>query len=330
MPPPQSQSDAAPLLEVRGLKKYFPVRKGLFSRVHGYVKAVDGVSLALARKSALGLVGESGCGKTTLGRTVLRLLEPTAGQILFRGRDLASLDTEALRLERRHMQIVFQDPYSSLNPRMTAGAIVGEALAVHGLAQGAELRESVCALLERVGLAAEHMGRYPHEFSGGQRQRIGIARAIALNPDFIVCDEPVSALDVSIQAQVINLLMDLQEEFGLSYLFIAHDLAVVRHISERVAVMYMGKIVEIGSRDELFANPQHPYTHALLSAVPVPDPKTQRKRIVLQGGVPSALNPPSYCRFFDRGCARCSARCNQEEPHLHSVGADHQVACFAV
>ncbi len=319
-----------PLLDVRELKKHFPVRKGLFSRVHGYVKAVDDVSLALARKSALGLVGESGCGKTTLGRTVLRLLEPTAGQILFRGRDLAALDAEALRLERRHMQIVFQDPYSSLNPRMTAGAIVGEALAVHGLAQGAELRERVRGLLERVGLSAEHMGRYPHEFSGGQRQRIGIARAIALNPDFIVCDEPVSALDVSIQAQVINLLMDLQEEFGLSYLFIAHDLAVVRHICERVAVMYMGKIVEIGSCDELFNHPQHPYTHALLSAVPVPDPKSRRKRIVLQGGIPSAFNPPGYCRFFDRGCARCSARCNQEEPHLHPVGPDHQVACFAV
>ena len=320
----------ANLLEVHHLRKYFAVRKGLFRQVQGYVKAVDGVSFAIKKKQTLGLVGESGCGKTTAGRTILRLIEPSAGWVIFGGRDITVLSRSELRRERRHMQIIFQDPYSSLNPRMTAGAIVGEALKIHGVARGAELRERVRGLLERVGLQAEHMGRYPHEFSGGQRQRIGIARALALNPKFIVCDEPVSALDVSIQAQVINLLEDLQEEFFLSYLFIAHDLAVVRHISDRVAVMYMGKIVEIASCDELFGNPLHPYTHALLSAVPVPDPKSQRKRIVLEGGVPSALNPPDYCRFCDRGCPRRMSVCKQQEPPLRDVAPDHKVACFAV
>ena len=320
----------ASLLEVRGLEKYFPVRRGLLRRVVGHVKAVDGVSFHLKRKQTLGLVGESGCGKTTAGRTILRLLEPTGGEILFRGRDLALLSRAALRAERRNMQIIFQDPYSSLNPRMTAGAIVGEGLTVHGLARGPELRARVHDLLHRVGLQDEHMDQYPHEFSGGQRQRIGIARALALNPQFIVCDEPVSALDVSIQAQVINLLEDLQEEFELSYLFIAHDLSVVRHISDRVAVMYMGKIVEIGACDELFENALHPYTHALLSAVPVPDPKSKRKRIVLEGGVPSALNPPDYCRFYDRGCPRRMPRCRERCPALTDVGDDHRVACLAV
>ena len=318
------------LLQVRHLKKYFPVRRGVFRRVQAQIKAVDDISFEIKKKQTLGLVGESGCGKTTAGRTILRLIEPTAGQILFRGRQLARLSPKELRLERRNMQIIFQDPYSSLNPRMTAGAIVGEALQIHGLARGAELRDRVRGLLERVGLQAEHMHHYPHEFSGGQRQRIGIARAIALNPEFIVCDEPVSALDVSIQAQVINLLEDLQEEFHLSYLLIAHDLAVIRHISDRVAVMYMGKIVEIAASDELFKNPLHPYTHALLSAVPVPDPKSRRRRIVLEGGVPSALNPPDYCRFYERGCPRRTPACKQSEPPLLSVGPDHKVACFTV
>ena len=318
------------LLQVHGLQKHFPVRRGLFRRITGYIKAVDGISFDLKPKQTLGLVGESGCGKTTAGRTIIRLLEPTGGEVLFNGNNLARLSPADLRVERRNMQIIFQDPYSSLNPRMTAGAIVGEALAIHGVARGAELRSRVHELLKRVGLQAEHMDRYPHEFSGGQRQRIGIARAIALNPRFIVCDEPVSALDVSIQAQVINLLENLQEEFDLSYLFIAHDLSMVRHISDRVAVMYLGKIVEIGSRDELFENPLHPYTFALLSAVPMPDPKSKRKRIVLEGGVPSALNPPDYCRFYDRGCPSRMPGCKQSEPPLLDIGPDHKVACFAV
>ena len=318
------------LLTVKDLRKHFPVRRGLLRRVCGYVKAVDGVSFDLTRKQTLGLVGESGCGKTTAGRTIIRLLEPTAGHVVFHGRDLSGLSGERLRRMRRHMQIIFQDPYSSLNPRMTAGAIIGEGLLIHGIARGGEVRGRVRALLERVGLEAEHASRYPHEFSGGQRQRIGIARALALHPEFIVCDEPVSALDVSIQAQVINLLEDLQEEFDLSYLFIAHDLSVVRHISDRVAVMYLGKIVEIGRCDAIFEDPQHPYTHALLSAVPVADPKAKRKRIVLEGGVPSAMNPPDYCRFCDRGCPRRTAVCKEQEPQLLDVGPDHKVACFAV
>jgi oligopeptide/dipeptide ABC transporter ATP-binding protein len=325
-----AKSRDEPLLEVSDLRKHFPVRRGLLRKVAAQVKAVDGISFTLGRKETLGLVGESGCGKTTAGRSILRLIEPTGGRVVFRGRDILGLSTEELRIERRHMQIIFQDPYSSLNPRMTAGAIVGEALAIHRMARGPEQRDRVRGLLERVGLEAGHMDRYPHEFSGGQRQRIGIARAIALNPDFIVCDEAVSALDVSIQAQVINLLQDLQEQFRLSYLFIAHDLAVVKYVSDRVAVMYMGKIVEAASCEELFGNPLHPYTLALLSAVPVPDPKTHRKRIILEGGVPSALNPPDYCRFYDRGCKRCAAQCKEDEPHLHDVGGGHWVACFAV
>ncbi len=315
---------------MRHLKKYFPIRTGLFRGVRGYVKAVDDVSFEIGKKQTLGLVGESGCGKTTTGRAILRLIEPTSGEVSFRGRDLLALPAGDLRRERRNMQIIFQDPYSSLNPRMSAGAIIGEGLKIHGMARGRELRERVGQILERVGLLPEHAERYPHEFSGGQRQRIGVARAIALDPVFVVCDEPVSALDVSIQAQVINLLEDLQEEFSLSYLFIAHDLSVIKHISHRVAVMYMGKIVEIGLCREIFENPLHPYTVALLSAVPVPDPKAKRKRIVLEGGVPSALNPPSYCRYHDRGCPRRMTVCKELEPQLVAAGRDHKVACSAV
>src|ERR1051326_1260776 len=269
------------LIKVEGLKKHFPVKKGVFSRVVGQVRAVDGVSFEVKKQETLGLVGESGCGKTTVGRTLLRLLEPTAGKVTFDGVDFFGLDKSSLRQIRRRMQIIFQDPYSSLNPRMTVEQIVGEGMAIHGMANGSERRDRVVAMLKRVGLQAEHLTRYPHEFSGGQRQRIGIARALILNPDFVVCDEAVSALDVSVQAQVINLLEELQAEMHLSYLFIAHDLNVVRHISDHVAVMYLGKIVEYATTEELFRNPLHPYTQALLSAIPIPDPTTRRKRIIL-------------------------------------------------
>ncbi len=319
-----------PLLQVRELRKLFPVRKGVFRRVAAWVHAVDGVSFDLSRGETLGLVGESGCGKTTVGRTLLRLYEPTSGQVMFDGQDVMRLGRSELRALRRRMQIIFQDPYSSLNPRMTVESIVGEALTIHGVARGRARRERVAGLLEKVGLSAEHMSRYPHEFSGGQRQRVGIARAIALNPDFIVCDEAVSALDVSIQAQIINLLEDLQGELGLSYLFIAHDLSVVRHISRRVAVMYVGKIVELAGCEELFANPLHPYTLALMSAVPRPDPRTKRHRLLLEGDVPSPINPPSYCRFYDRGCPRRMDVCREQEPPLEDKGGGHWCACWAV
>jgi len=321
---------AEPLLSVSDLQKHFPVKRGLLRKTVGVIKAVDGISFDIHRKTTLGLVGESGCGKTTVGRCVLRLIGPTGGRILFHGREMRDLTRQELRGEWRRMQMIFQDPYSSLNPRMTASSIVGEPLGIHGIARGKEQRERVRELFNRVGLKPEHMDRYPHEFSGGQRQRIGIARAIALNPDLIICDEPVSSLDVSIQAQVINLLEDLQAEFGLSYLFIAHDLSVVRHISHRIAVMYCGQIVEVGSCAEVFGNPRHPYTLALLSAVPILDPKARRKRIILEGGVPSALNPPAYCRFHDRNCPLRMGMCKQGQPPLHPVGPDHQVACFAV
>lgn len=323
---PQTSTDRY-LLEVRGLRKYFPVRTGVFSRVRAWVRAVDGVSLGVRPGETLGLVGESGCGKTTLGRTVIRLLEPTAGDILFEGRSILGLRGKQLRALRRHMQIIFQDPYGSLNPRMTVGRIVGEPFAVHGIARGRERRRLVGELLERVGLDPEAMDRYPHEFSGGQRQRIGIARAIALRPKFIVCDEPVSSLDVSIQAQILNLLEDLQEEFGLSYLFIAHDLRVVAHISQRVAVMYLGRIVELAPTEELYRKPLHPYTRALLAAIPVLDPETRRRKIHLPGDVPSPINPPPGCPFHPR-CPTAEQSCRAEQPQLEELSPGHLVACL--
>jgi oligopeptide/dipeptide ABC transporter ATP-binding protein len=317
------------LLEVRGLRKYFPIRRGVFSRISGWVRAVDGVDLTLRRGETLGLVGESGSGKTTTGRCILRLIEPTGGSVRFDGVDLLTLPAPEMRRMRRQLQIIFQDPYGSLNPRMKVGSIVGEPLAIHRIARGSERRDRVAELLRKVGLDPSAMKRYPHEFSGGQRQRIGIARALALNPKLIICDEPVSALDVSIQAQVINLLMDLQEEFSLTYLFIAHDLSVVEHISDRVAVMYLGKIVEVGDAETLYRNPQHPYTKALLSAIPVPDPDTRPERIELKGELPSPSDPPSGCAFHPR-CPVAIGRCTTEEPALIEVGGGHRASCHLV
>ncbi len=314
-----------PLLEVRDLRKHFPVRGGLLRREGAAVRAVDGVSLDLAPGETLGVVGESGCGKTTLGRLVLRLIEPTAGSIRFDGEDLLALEGEALRRTRRDMQLIFQDPFSSLNPRMRIGAIVGEGLTVHGLASGAGLRARVMRLLERVGLPADAADRYPHEFSGGQRQRIGIARVLAVEPRLIVADEPVSALDVSVQAQIVNLLQDLQDELGIAYLFIAHDLRVVEHMSRRVAIMYLGRIVELADSRALYANPRHPYTRALLSAVPQLHAGARRERIILRGEVPSPSSPPPGCRFHPR-CPFAEPRCRSEEPILQGR-AEHQVAC---
>jgi len=314
------------LLEVKHLKKHFPIKGGVFSKTIGYVYAVDDISFTLNRGETLGLVGESGCGKSTTGRTILRLIEPTAGEISFEGQSITTLDKGDMRALRREMQIIFQDPYASLNPRMTVGSIIGEPLEIHKIAKGAEKEERVASLLEKVGLRAEDMRKYPHEFSGGQRQRIGIARALALNPKLIVCDEPVSALDVSIQAQVINLLGDLQKELGLSYLFIAHNLNVVEHISDRVAVMYLGKIVELASDIDLYSNPQHPYTEALLSAVPIPDPTVKKMRIILEGDVPSPINPPSGCHFHTR-CPYKEKICEEVEPEFKDIGGGHWVAC---
>jgi oligopeptide transport system ATP-binding protein len=315
-----------PLLDVKHLKKHFPIKGGVFSKTIGYVYAVDDINFTLEKGETLGLVGESGCGKSTTGRTILRLIEPTDGAIYFEGQDITDLDKSAMRALRREMQIIFQDPYASLNPRMTVGSIIGEPLEIHKIAKGSEKEDRVASLLQKVGLRAEDMRKYPHEFSGGQRQRIGIARALALNPKLIVCDEPVSALDVSIQAQVINLLEDLQAEFGLSYLFIAHNLNVVEHISNRVAVMYLGQIVELASDEELYKNPQHPYTEALLSAVPIPDPTVKKKRIILEGDVPSPINPPKGCHFHTR-CMYKDKICEEVEPEFKDIGGGHWVAC---
>jgi len=328
--PANGKSDG-PLLEVRDLFKYFPINAGVFSRHIGDVRAVDGVDFSIRSGETLGLVGESGSGKTTAGRVVLRLLPATKGQVIFEGRDILELGREEVRKLRKEMQIIFQDPYASLNPRMTVRDIVGEPLLIHDIAKGKEADDRVRELLRLVGLQPDHANRYPHEFSGGQRQRIGIARALAVSPKFIVADEPVSALDVSIQAQVINLLQDLQAQFGLTFLFIAHDLSVVRHISTRVAVMYVGKIVEIADRDDLYENPLHPYTQALLSAIPIPDPgvEARRKRIILTGDIPSPVNPPSGCRFHTR-CPIAFERCRIEVPPLLTYGTNHQAACHWV
>ena len=316
------------LLIVKNLKKHFPIRRGVFARVAGHVRAVDGVSLRIGKGKTLGLVGESGCGKTTTGRGILRLEEPTSGEVTFDNEHVLAMKGEPLRRLRRRMQVIFQDPYGSLNPRMTVERVVGEPLAVHHIARGAERRRQVIEVLERVGLSEEHLGRYPHEFSGGQRQRIGIARALALRPDFIVCDEPVSALDVSIQAQIINLLKDLQDEYGIAYLFIAHNLSVVKYVSDHVAVMYLGRIVEYASSAALYDRPLHPYTEALLSAIPVIDPESKRERIVLPGDMPSPVDPPSGCPFHPR-CPRRFAPCDRHTPPLEALDDGHDVACWA-
>uniref|UniRef100_A0A7C5V177 Dipeptide ABC transporter ATP-binding protein n=1 Tax=Caldicellulosiruptor owensensis TaxID=55205 RepID=A0A7C5V177_9FIRM len=311
------------LIEVKNLKKYFPVKMGLGKKA--YIKAVDDVSFFIKKGETLGLVGESGCGKSTTGRTIIRLYEPTSGQIIFKGEDITKKD---MLPYRKFMQMIFQDPYASLNPRMTVGDIIGEPLEIHNIAKGNEKKERVQELLRLVGLSSEHANRYPHEFSGGQRQRIGIARALAVEPEFIICDEPISALDVSIQAQIVNMLEDLQQKFSLTYLFIAHDLSMVKHISSRVGVMYLGKLVELAESNELYSNPLHPYTQALLSAIPIPDPKIskERTRIILEGDVPSPLNPPTGCRFRTR-CKYAFDRCKEEEPVLKDVGSGHYVAC---
>lgn len=315
------------LLDVRNLEKYFPIRGGLLSRVVGNVKAVNDVSFKLSRGEVVGLVGESGSGKTTAGRAILRLIEPTGGQVIFNGTDITKLSKSQMRDYRREMQIIFQDPFASLNPRMTVADIIGEAMQIHHLHPGKERIKRIAELLEKVGLRPEHMRRYPHEFSGGQRQRIGIARALAVNPSFIVADEPVSALDVSIQAQVVNLLQDLQEELGLTVLFIAHDLAVVEYICDRIIVMYLGRVMEIASSRELNTNPKHPYTEALLSAAPIPDPTVKRQRIILEGDIPSPINPPSGCVFRTR-CRYAIDDCARVVPELREVAPGHFKACI--
>lgn len=315
------------ILEVKELKKYFPVKKGIFRKTVGNVKAVDGVNFNIKKGETLGLVGESGCGKSTTGRTIIRLIESTSGDVWFEGKNVLSLNKKEMRSMRKEMQIIFQDPYASLNPRMTVADIVGEPLDIHNLVKNRKERnEKVKEILNNVGLMPEYMNRYPHEFSGGQRQRIGIARALAVNPKLIIADEPVSALDVSIQAQVINLMQELQEEYGLTYLFIAHDLSVVKHISDRVAVMYLGKIVEITGKKELYDNPLHPYTQSLLSAIPIPDPTHKAERIILEGDVPSPVDPPSGCRFHPR-CPEAMDICSKVEPEFKDYGNGHFAAC---
>ena len=322
-------NDRNKILQVKDLRMWFPINRGVLQRHVGDVKAVDGISFDIYKGETLGLVGESGCGKSTTGRAILQLYRPTGGEVIFNNRDLTVLKGDQLRAMRREMQMIFQDPYASLNPRMTVGNIVGEPLEVHGIGTKAERQDRVRELLAVVGLNPYFINRYPHEFSGGQRQRIGVARALAVNPSFIVCDEPISALDVSIQAQVINLLEDLQDQFGLTYLFIAHDLSVVRHISDRIAVMYLGKIMEIADRDALYENPMHPYTQALLSAVPIPDPaiEEKRQRIILEGDVPSPANPPKGCNFSTR-CPKVMDVCREQEPAFRDYGGGHFVACW--
>ncbi len=315
------------LVQAKNIVKYFPVREGLLQRVKDYVRAVDNVSFVVREGETLGLVGESGCGKTTIGRTMLRLIEPTSGEAWFDGKDIFKLQGQELKAMRRNMQIIFQDPYASLDPRMPIGESVMEGLNIHRIGTPKERYQIMLDTLKKVGLEEYHARRYPHEFSGGQRQRIGIARALALRPKFIICDEPVSALDVSIQSQVLNILKDLQAEFGLTYLFIAHNLSVVEHISNRVAVMYLGKIVELTDRDELFRNPLHPYTKALMSAIPIPDPTLKRERLILKGDVPSPLNPPKGCHFHPR-CPLADTTCSQQEPEFRQASPEHWVACW--
>jgi oligopeptide/dipeptide ABC transporter ATP-binding protein len=314
------------ILSVQGLKKYFPQKKGFFNQKVDYLKAVDGISFGLKKNETLGLVGESGCGKSTTGRTILHVHQPTAGEIIFNGRDISKVEAKEMQKLRKDMQMIFQDPFASLNPRMTVKNVIAEGMNIHGVNDKNYRRDQVAELMETVGLRPESMFRYPHEFSGGQRQRIGVARALALNPELIICDEPVSALDVSIQAQVINLLMDLQEEFGLSYIFIAHDLSVVEQISDRVAVMYLGKIVELTSNEELYENPLHPYTKALLHSVPQPDPARKMAEVQLEGDIPSPVNPPSGCRFRTR-CSKAFDNCSEREPEFKEYGDGHYVAC---